>query len=177
MSMSMSRETSPDGRSAWSGVPTPCPGAAAGPSFATGTGATITGATGTGATGAGATGLPPAIRVCSLAEARAALAQGAPVTLISAEGAALHAGCGWWHALVARARAEFPDVACIDILDCADGTGVALAALRIGVTRLVLWAGAPGRAAVVTIAESLGGFVLAEAPPSETVTNRPRHVR
>jgi hypothetical protein len=53
----------------------------------------------------------------------------------------------------------------MDILDCADGTGHALAALRIGLSRLVLWPGAPGRDAVVAIAESLGGFVLAEAPP------------
>jgi hypothetical protein len=52
----------------------------------------------------------------------------------------------------------------MDILDCTDGTGHALAALRIGLSRLVLWPDAPGRDAVVAIAESLGGFVLAEAP-------------
>jgi len=41
----------------------------------------------------------------------------------------------------------------------------ALAALRIGVSRLVLWPEAPGREAAVAIAESLGGFALAAAPP------------
>jgi hypothetical protein len=109
--------------------------------------------------------LPVAFRVHSLADARAALARGVPVTLVSAPGAALHAGCGWWRALVEQARADHPNTACVDILDCADGTGQALAALRIGVTRLVLWPSAPGREAAVAIAKANGGFVLAEAPP------------
>ena len=91
--------------------------------------------------------------------------EGTGVTLLSAPGAALYAGCGWWRALVATARSEYPSVPCNDILDCADATGHALAALRIGVTRLVLRSNAPGRAAVVTIAEAMGGFVLAERPP------------
>ena len=111
--------------------------------------------------------LPPAIRVHSLAEAQAALRRGMPVTVVSAPGAALHAGCSWWRALIEQARADFPDVACIDILDCADATGQALAALRIGLTRLVLWPNAPGRDAVVTIAEAHGGFVLPEMPPAD----------
>jgi hypothetical protein len=106
--------------------------------------------------------------VHGLRDAVAALAEGAsagsPVTLVSAPGAALYAGCGWWHALVADARAAHPEVPCTNILDCADGTGVALAALRVGLSRLVLWPEAPGRAAVIAIAESLGGFVLAAAP-------------
>jgi hypothetical protein len=109
--------------------------------------------------------LPAAFRVHSLADACAALARGVPVTLVSAPGAALHAGCGWWRAVVEQARADHPNTACVDILDCADGTGQALAALRIGVTRLVLWPSAPGREAAVAIAEANGGFVLAEAPP------------
>jgi hypothetical protein len=70
--------------------------------------------------------------------------------------------------LVGQARAEHPNVWCVDILDCADATGQALAALRIGVSRLVLWPEAPGRAAVVAIAQAAGGFVLAAAPPVRT---------
>ena len=101
-------------------------------------------------------------------------AQMRQVTLLSAQGAALYAGCGWWRALVEAARARHPNVPCIDILDCADGTGQALAALRIGVSRLVLWPEAPGRAAVVAIANSLGGFVLASAPPADASTNTMR---
>jgi hypothetical protein len=107
--------------------------------------------------------------VHGLGEAAAALAkgraEGRAVVLLSAPGAALHAGCGWWRALVASARGSHPDVICSDILDCADGTGQALAALRIGLTRLVLWPDAPGREAVVAIAESTGGFVLPAPPP------------
>jgi len=112
--------------------------------------------------------LHPAVIVHGLGDALAALAgaraKGAGVTLVSAPGAALYAGCGWWRALVEAARAEYPDVPCVDILDCADGTGQALAAIRIGLTRLVLWPTAPGREAVVAIADSLNGFVLPQAP-------------
>ena len=114
--------------------------------------------------------LYPAVIVHGLGDATAALARaaaaGAPVTLLSAPGAAFHAGCGWWRAMTGAAKAQYPNVPCIDILDCADGTGQALAALRLGVTRLVLWPDAPGRDAVVAIADSMGGFVLAAAPPA-----------
>jgi hypothetical protein len=110
--------------------------------------------------------LYPATIVHGIGDAVSALSRGGPVTLLSAPGAGLYAGCGWWHALVEAARAEHPDVPCLDILDCADGTGQAFAALRIGLTRLVLWPEAPGRDAVVAIAEARGGFVLAAAPPA-----------
>jgi len=112
--------------------------------------------------------------------AQAALAKAAPakagadhaqVTLLSAPGAAMYAGCGWWRALIEAARATYPNVACVDILDCADGTGQALAALRIGVVRLVLWPDAPARDAVVAIAEAMGGFVLAVAPAAGPAVN------
>ena len=108
--------------------------------------------------------LYPAVVVHGLNDAVTALARGHPVTLLSAPGAAMYAGCGWWRALIEAARAAHPDVPCIDILDCADATGYALAALRIGVTRLILWSTAPSRDAAVAIAEQLGGFVLADAP-------------
>jgi hypothetical protein len=110
----------------------------------------------------------PAVIVHGLSEAREALARaraaGTGVTLVSAHGAALHAGCGWWRALVDQARAAEPEARCLDILDCADGTGQAMAALRIGLCRLVLWPEAPGRDAVVAIARQQGGFVLPAAP-------------
>jgi hypothetical protein len=118
--------------------------------------------------------LYPAVIVHGLGDALTALARKQPVTLLSAPGAALYAGCGWWQALVGAARAEYPDVPCVDILDCADGTGQALAALRIGLTRLVLWPEAPGRDAVVTIAEARGGFVLVAAPLVNRLLTIPR---
>ena len=127
--------------------------------------------------------LYPAFIVHSLPEAVAVLANAAKgcsrsngVTLLSAPGAALHAGCGWWRALVEQARAEHPNVPCTDILDCADATGQALAALRIGVSRLVLWPEAPGRETVVAIAASVGGFVLAAAPPVNPNSSPPSRV-
>ncbi len=110
--------------------------------------------------------IPPAVVVHGLADARAALAPGAAVTLLSAPGAALYAGCGWWQALVTRARAERPETPVHDILDCADGSGQALAALRIGQHNLVLTPDAPGWAAIAAIAGQRGGTVLAERPPA-----------
>lgn len=109
--------------------------------------------------------LYPATIVHGLAGARAALAKGKPVTLLSADGAGLYMGCGWWKALIDEARAAFPEVPLMDVLDCADGTGQALGALRLGLTRLVLRAEAPGRDAVISIAQSLGAHILTERPP------------
>jgi hypothetical protein len=79
--------------------------------------------------------LPPAVVIHGLAQARAALAPGLPVTLLSAPGAGLYAGVGWWRALVAAAGAgaDAPDV-----LDCADAPGRALEALRGGQALLIL---------------------------------------
>jgi hypothetical protein len=108
----------------------------------------------------------PAVVVHSLADARVVLAHGRPASLLSAEGAALYAGCGWWQALVAAARAEFPRVQITDILDCADASGQALAALRIGQRHLILTLDAPGRARVAAIVAGLGGVLLAERPPA-----------
>jgi hypothetical protein len=121
----------------------------------------------------------PAVIVHGLADARLALSVGRPVTLLSAPGAALYAGCGWWRALVRQARAEAPDVPAADILDCGDGAGQALAALRIGQLRLVLAPGAPGWDAVAAIAAEQGGEVLKSAPAALDLNQRgaPRRLR
>lgn len=108
--------------------------------------------------------LYPAVIVHGMADARLAMRSGRPVTLLSGEGAGFYAGCLWWRALVGRIRAEFPDIPMFDVLDCADGSGQALAALRIGVTRLVLWPSAPGRAALDRIARAHGGVLLHRRP-------------
>jgi len=106
----------------------------------------------------------PAVIVHGLADARAALAAGAPVTLLSAPGAVLFAGCLWWRELVAAARADHLHAEATDVLDCADASGMAMAALRSGVCRLVLWQDAPGWHAVAATAQREGGFVLPRAP-------------
>ena len=59
-----------------------------------------------------------------------------------------------------------PDNAIMDILDCADGSGQAMAALRAGVRNLVLWREAPGWNAVAEMAAEQGGCLLATAPAS-----------
>ncbi len=114
----------------------------------------------------------PAVIVHGLGDARLALSVGLTVTLLSAPGAALYAGCGWWRALVRQAREEFPAVPVVDILDCGDGAGQALAALRIGQQRLVLAPGAPGWDAVAAIAAEHGGSVLKSAPPALNLNQR-----
>jgi hypothetical protein len=120
--------------------------------------------------------LPPAVMVHGLAQARAALAPGLPVTLLSAPGAALYAGAGWWRALVAAAcdGAEPPP----DILDCADAPGRALEALRHGQQILVLRAPSVF-ADIAARAAALGARLLPEAPESLDLAARgaERHLR
>jgi hypothetical protein len=106
----------------------------------------------------------PVVVIHGLADARATLTLGLPVTLLSAPGAALFGGCGWWRALVEQVRAEFADITIDDILDCADASALAVGALRIGQRAIVLDLVAPGRDSVVAIAASLGGEVLAQRP-------------
>jgi hypothetical protein len=114
----------------------------------------------------------PAVVIHGLGHARTALAAGRPVTLLSARGAGLFAGCGWWRAVIERARAEFAAVPFADILDCADAPGLALGALRIGQRLIVLDPDAPGRDAVAAIAASLGGALLSSRPPALDMANR-----
>jgi len=106
----------------------------------------------------------PAVIVHSLAHARAVLVLGQPVTLLSAHGAALYAGAAWWLALVKRAHLENSAVPLEDILDCADASGLALSALRLGQRIIVLEPAAPGCASVAAIAASLGCEVLTHRP-------------
>lgn len=106
----------------------------------------------------------PAVIVHGLADALRALAPGRPLTLLSAPGAAIFGGCAWWRALAARAREAAPGLVAADILDCADATGRALAALRIGQRAIVLWPDAPGRDSALSAARGLGAQVLAAAP-------------
>lgn len=108
----------------------------------------------------------PAIVVHGMFDVRLALQPRRPVLLLSAPGAALFAGCGFWLALIQLARREFPDAAMQDALDCADASGMALGAIRIGLRTLVLRPDAPGFAAVAAIAERDGIVLLAARPPA-----------
>ena len=114
----------------------------------------------------------PAVVIHGLVHARMVLAIGRSVTLLSAPGAALFAGCGWWRAVIERARGEYPGVPIDDILDCADAPGLALGALRIGQRQLVLSPISPGWQSVAAIAASLGGEVLSSRPPALDMAHR-----
>ena len=114
----------------------------------------------------------PAVVIHGLADARTVLTVGRPVTLLSAPGAALFAGCGWWRAVIEQARSEHAGVPTQDILDCSDAAGLALGALRIGQRLLMLSPTAPGFASVAVIAASLGGEVLTSRPPSLDMADR-----
>lgn len=114
----------------------------------------------------------PAVVVHGLADARAVLAIGTPVTLLSAEGAALYAGSGWWRSLIGRAIAEHPNTPCENILDCADASGLALGALRIGQRCIILHPSAPGWAQVAATARSLHCVVLTERPAALDMAQR-----
>ena len=105
-------------------------------------------------------GLPPAVVVHGLAQARAALAPGLPVLLLSAPGAASYAGAGWWRATVAAALEGRNEP---DALDCADLPGRALEALAIGCRIVVLHRG-PAFPAIVE--RAAGALVLPVRPPA-----------
>jgi hypothetical protein len=111
--------------------------------------------------------LPPAIVVRALADALAALAPCLPVTLLSAPGAGVFAGAGWWRALVAAARAAHPATPCADILDCADAPGRAMEAIRAGQDVLVLDPACPAFARVAALAR-----VLPARPPALDLGDR-----
>lgn len=107
--------------------------------------------------------LPPAVTVHGLDHARAALAPGRPVLLLSAPGAAGFAGALWWRALVAAALDGGGQPGAPDALDCADQAGRALEALHAG-CRIVVLLPCPGFAAVA--ARARGAAVLPSRPDS-----------
>lgn len=107
---------------------------------------------------------PPAVVVHAYADACAALAPGRPVTLLSAQGAGVYGGIGWWRSLVESAQAAHPATPAADILDCADAPGAAMAALRRGQAALVLDPACPAFARVQAAAGTLGARVLPARP-------------
>jgi hypothetical protein len=105
--------------------------------------------------------LPPAVIIHGLPHARLALAQGRPVTLLSAPGAALYAGCLWWQALIEAAETDSQH-----FLDCADAPGRAVEALKLGLPGIILSCEAALFTAVASIARAQGAVLLAAAPPA-----------
>jgi hypothetical protein len=116
--------------------------------------------------------LPPAVVIYGPDDLVRALAPGRRLTLLSAPGAALFAGCGWWVALAARGRALAPDLVAADILDCADAPARALAALRLGQRIVVLDKQTTAFGAVAAAASGLGAVVLDQRPPALDMATR-----
>jgi hypothetical protein len=105
--------------------------------------------------------LPPAVIVHGLADARAALAAGRPVTLLSAPGAAGYAGCLWWEALMRAAGFQG-----LSLLDCGAAPGRAVEALRLGLPGIVLGCEPAVFTGVAAIAAAQQAVLLAFAPPA-----------
>ncbi len=103
----------------------------------------------------------PAVIVHGLEDARAALAPGRKVTLLSAPGAALFGGCLWWQSLMAAAGYDG-----VSLLDCADAAGRAVEALRLGQPGVVLSPEAPAFKVVERLARDAGALLLPAAPPA-----------
>lgn len=108
----------------------------------------------------------PAVVVHGRAQAEWALrvAAGRPVLLVSAPGAALNAGPGWFKAVLDRAAAEHPDARLHAALDCAAASGAALAALRAGFKLVIFDLGHPAAASVLGAAAEAGAEVLGIRP-------------
>ena len=69
----------------------------------------------------------------AIAALEAASALGRPVTLWSAQGAAIYAGAGWFAAVERRARAAVPKARAKFILDCAKRADLTQEAFRAGI--------------------------------------------
>lgn len=104
--------------------------------------------------------LPPAVLVHGLGEARLALGQARPTTLLSPPGAALSWGCLWWRALLSAAGYSGPA-----LLDCATAPGRAAEALSIGLKGLVL-SPCPSWNEIAELAAKNGATLLNARPPA-----------
>ena len=107
-----------------------------------------------------------AVIVHGLADVRTALQPGLPVTLLSAPVAASYAGVGWWMALIAAARAEFPQTRFDDVLDCGTAAGRALEALRAGQRQLHLAPTLSAWTRAAAIAAACGATLHPTCPPA-----------
>ena len=108
----------------------------------------------------------PAVIVHGIDHVRQVLRAGRPVVLLSGPGAALYAGTGWWLALMAIGRAEYPATQAADILDCGAAPGRALEALRAGQRAIRLDTSVPAWPTLTSIADRLGAQVFADRPPA-----------
>ncbi len=114
--------------------------------------------------------LPPAVTVHGLAQARAALAPGLPVLLLSGPGAASYGGALWWRKLIelALAGGQAPDA-----LDCRDEPGRALEALAAG-CRIIILLPCP---AFASVADRAGDALVLPVRPQSLDLEQPGNAR
>ncbi len=103
--------------------------------------------------------LPP-VPVETLADALRALAgnasSGQPVQLLFSWVSLRPVGIGYAMAIVAKARATYPQITCLSVLDAGEDAGLALSALKAGAD-IVRFSGAPQLARKLTqIATQMG---------------------
>jgi hypothetical protein len=106
--------------------------------------------------------------VNGLSAARDAL-RGAKVELVSPPYAACHAGVGYYVALIAQLKNEFPDVDFTFTVCCGDDAAIAHDALRLGLTSIVFQGPPAMYKKIEAIAEGLGAKVLASYPENVTL--------
>jgi hypothetical protein len=108
----------------------------------------------------------PAVVVHGRAQAEWALrvAAGRPLLLLSAPGAALNAGPGWFRRVLEQAAAAHPGTPFSAALDCAAAPGAALAALRAGFKLVIFDLGHPSGASVLGAAEEAEAEILGIRP-------------
>jgi hypothetical protein len=86
-----------------------------------------------------------------------------PVTLLAPPGASYTGGVGFWAAIDKRRQELFPDVAAVLIVDCDGAPGHVMAALRVGLKRLVFEGNDAARTRLADIV-ARHGAVLVERP-------------
>jgi hypothetical protein len=111
---------------------------------------------------------PPVFVVHSLVHAVAALTAvadaGLRIVLLSAPGAGIYAGPGWFKAMLDEASAAVPNAQFSGILDCGDDAGAAQGALRAGVETIVFNGRADVAARLAAIAKQRGAQLLTANP-------------
>ena len=112
---------------------------------------------------------PPAFQIENLNDALRALSRNAssaqPVHLMFSWASLRSAGIGYAMAIVAKARATYPQIACKSVLDAGEDAGLALSALKSGAD-MVRFSGAPQLAQKLSqIAAQMGvGLEVRPAP-------------
>lgn len=110
---------------------------------------------------------PPGVVIHSLIDARIVLdaAGDLPVLLLSAPDAACFMGPAWWlglmEAAIAGRTCTMPH-----LLDCGDAAGMAMQALRLGQTRLILDPSCPQFDTVMERATAAGATLRTIRPPA-----------